>query len=643
MKSISAIAAVFITPLPGLALAPASSRALGRLSERSDVLRAVDLLVDRAEVIDHAKNSSPESQEEEFITTSPESLEAVFASSPPSESEHDSDWISSQVSVLESTFQMSVSVDHGSAGKLSTDGQDFLEHLPPILEASHQLAAKAQSQLTAGSETDDQGAIRDTISPTTGLLSERDDVQRAVDLLMGRISVLDLVSISSPESSEASTSVSALSALEDELEKEPTIQEHDSADQKPNGNVLLKHVPPILETFQNLAAKANAYFAGGSSTNVQGAIDADQGPVEKFATNGQALLEHLPPILEASHQLAAEVDVPLAAERINDEQVIAIANQGPVEKFATDGHALLEHLPPILEASLQLAAKSGVPLAAEPSTDEQGISIANQGPGEKFATNGHALLEHLAPILEASHQLAAKVDVPLAAESITDERGIAITNQGPGEKSAIDGQALLEHLAPILEASLQLVAKPVAQLKVASGTVDPSTVSEQPRETAELLSERDDVRRAINSLMGRTGLSDQVSKPESLEDQQPSSALLSQVLEASPQEAAEVDALLEAVSGTDRGTVCERAKRMQVEKLIAGLEARAVDQSTLRSGWLCQRSEVRKFVSLEQALAIILAHRVWDNAPIHHFLNILVMAYKLRRRIFTFMIHTTFL
>jgi len=91
MKSISAIAAVFITPLPGLALAPASSRALGRLSERSDVLRAVDLLVDRAEVIDHAKNSSPESQEEEFITTSPESLEAVFASSPPSESEHDSD------------------------------------------------------------------------------------------------------------------------------------------------------------------------------------------------------------------------------------------------------------------------------------------------------------------------------------------------------------------------------------------------------------------------------------------------------------------------------------------------------------------------------------------------------------------------
>ena len=65
------------------------------------------------------------------------------------------------------------------------------------------------------------------------------------------------------------------------------------------------------------------------------------------------------------------------------------------------------------------------------------------------------------------------------------------------------------------------------------------------------------------------------------------------VLEESPEEAAEIDALLEAVSNTDRGMICEPDQRLQVEKLIEGLEARAVDQNTLESDLLCQRSEVR--------------------------------------------------
>ena len=68
---------------------------------------------------------------------------------------------------------------------------------------------------------------------------------------------------------------------------------------------------------------------------------------------------------------------------------------------------------------------------------------------------------------------------------------------------------------------------------------------------------------------------------------------LSLDLEASPDEAAEVGALLEAVSSTDRGMVCEPDQRLHVEKLIAELEARAVDQNALESEWLCQRSEVR--------------------------------------------------
>jgi hypothetical protein len=63
-------------------------------------------------------------------------------------------------------------------------------------------------------------------------------------------------------------------------------------------------------------------------------------------------------------------------------------------------------------------------------------------------------------------------------------------------------------------------------------------------------------------------------------------------LEASSQEAADVDALLAAVAGTDRGVACDPARRLAVEQLIARLEARAVGRDALQSEWLYQRGEV---------------------------------------------------
>ena len=155
------------------------------------------------------------------------------------------------------------------------------------------------------------------------------------------------------------------------------------------------------------------------------------------------------------------------------------------------------------------------------------------------------------------------------------------------------------------------------------------------------LSERDDVLRAVDLLMGRTDTNDELteSNPESSEavtamspfsaakllvvdkvssplsavdstiekygkpsqrpdiqrtvDDRALSNDYSPALKESSYEAAEVDALLEAVSGTDRGMICEPDQRLQVEKLIEGLEARAVDQNALESDLLCQRSEVR--------------------------------------------------
>lgn len=445
--------------------------------------------------------------------------------------------------MLESTFQKSVSPGQGPDGQLATAKHELLKHLPPILEVSLQLAAKAQPRFTAGSESDD-----------TGLLSERDDVLRAVDLLMGRISASDILSISSPESLEASSIMPALSASEVELEKDSTIQDGYSPDQKPYGHSLLKHVPPVMETFQTLEAKASAYFSVVPNTEKQGTIDTVQGTDEKVGTDERALLNHLPPILEASFQLAAKTDVPFAALPSTNDQSTGSANEGPESQVVTDGRALLEHLPPILEASFQLAAKVEAISAAESSADNSGSAIANQGTNGQFKSDGRGLLEQLPPISEASFQLAAEVKMPAQVESSIDEQGLININQ----------------------------------------VFDQGTISKQSNQINGLLSERDDIRRAINSLMGRTDKSDQVSNIISeVHDQRPGGALLSQVLESSPQEAAEVDALLEAVDGTDRGTLCARAKRLQVEKLIAGLEARAVGQSTLRSGWLCQRSEVR--------------------------------------------------
>ena len=286
--------------------------------------------------------------------------------------------------------------------------------------------------------------------------------------------------------------------------------------------------------------------------------------------------------------------------------------------IVTSPHAASEHDPE--KISSQVSAPESI-IQAHSSPDPM--------PDSPLVENGQDLLSHLPPILEASHQLAAKVIVSPATERSKDEQSTVIATGGPDEKFATDGnaQALLSHLPPILEASHQLAAKAAVAFEEGPSAIEQDTSPEEPTLASVPLSDRDDVLRAVDLLMGRTDKSDQLvkSSAESSEallsaprndlekpplpgsalestlkkygklDQRSDGALsndLSPLLEASPDEAAEVDALLKAVSSTDRGMVCEPGQRSQVEKLIAGLEARAVDQNALESEWLCQRSEV---------------------------------------------------
>ena len=237
-------------------------------------------------------------------------------------------------------------------------------------------------------------ALAPASSVTVGRLSERDDVLRAVDLLIGRIHKDELVKTnSSPQSllrydqfkmfshqiSDAVIVTSPHSASEHDSEKIPS----------------------------QVSAPEDTTIEHGSPHRI---------PEIQLATDGNTLLDHLPPILEASLQLAAKAVVPLAAEPIADDQGTVVANKGPDRQLVMDSRDLLKHLSPILEASLQLAAKTDVPFAALPSTNAQSTVSANERPESQLSTDGHTLLEHLPPILESSFELAAKAEVSFALE-----------------------------------------------------------------------------------------------------------------------------------------------------------------------------------------------------------------------------------
>ncbi|XP_073819299.1 uncharacterized protein [Musca autumnalis] len=369
------------------------------------------------------------------------------------------------------------------------DVSELTQYLPPVQEATIEVAAPSNEYLAPAAVAEEQTVLADDGYRYKAVRRLRHRQRRDVSELTQYL----------PPAQEATIEVAAPSneyLAPAAVAEEQTVLADDGYRykavrrlrhrQRRDVSELTQYLPPAQEATIEVAAPSNEYLAPAAVAEEQTVL-ADDGYRYKAVRrlrhrqrrDVSELTQYLPPVQEATIEVAAPSNEYLAPAAVAEEQPV-LANDGYRYKTVRrlrhrqrrDVSELTQYLPPTQEATIEVAAPSNEYLAPAAVAEEQTV-LADDGYRYKAVRrlrhrqrrDVSELTQYLPPVQEATIEVAAPSNEYLAPAAVAEEQTV-LANDGYRYKTVRrlrhrqrrDVSELTQYLPPAQEATIEVAA-----------------------------------------------------------------------------------------------------------------------------------------------------------------------------------------